>query len=48
MEDVVVQKVALPPQIRLEIEVDGRIKVGVVILRQIKVYSIHDIASIIP
>ena len=45
IKNVVVQEVALPPQINLEIEVDCRIEVRIVILKQIKVYSSHDIAS---
>ena len=48
MKNAVVQKVALPPQIDLKVEVDGRIEVRLVILKQIKVYSVHDIASFLP
>ena len=48
VKNVVVQEISLPPQINLEIEVNGLIKVRLLILLLVISYSSHDIASFFP
>ena len=48
MKNVVVQEIALPSQVNLEIEVNGLIEVRLLILLLIISYSSHDIASFLP